>query len=137
VCVCVCVVAAKRGGNDGPKILALASESGTIKLIDTRSASTSASSHSGSGSAFASASTSSAVNTTMQFYPHQNAIFDLAWDQADERLLTASGDQLGAVHRLGQAGEVRREAVLVGHTSSVKTCTWYDDSEYSIPRVGL
>ncbi|KAJ9103282.1 hypothetical protein QFC21_002705 [Naganishia friedmannii] len=113
VYACAYTHAAKRGGV-GPKVLALASESGTIKLIDTN--------HNSS-----SASTTASPSTT-QFYPHSNAIFDLQWDEADERILTASGDQLGAVHRLTEGGDVRREAVLSGHTSSVKTCAWYDQN---------
>ncbi|KAJ9093224.1 hypothetical protein QFC20_007191 [Naganishia adeliensis] len=106
--------AAKTASNEGPKLLALASESGTIKLVDTRY---NATQHQ-----------SSAPGTySTELYPHQNAIFDVQWDEADERLLTASGDQTGAVHRLGE-GEVRRDAVLMGHTSSVKTCAWYDQN---------
>jgi hypothetical protein len=107
--------AAKQASNQGPKLLALASESGTVKLLDTRY---NAQQH-----------RSAAPNTTSwHVYPHQNAVFDVQWDANDESLLTASGDQTGAVHSLGE-GEARRVATLVGHTSSLKTCAWYDQSK--------
>ena len=107
--------AAKRASNQGPKLLALATESGTVKLIDTR---------------YGATHHRSAVpgTTSWQLFPHQNAVFDVQWDASDERLLTASGDQHGAVNRLRE-GEVVREALLQGHTSSLKTCAWYDQSE--------
>ncbi|GHJ85909.1 hypothetical protein NliqN6_2311 [Naganishia liquefaciens] len=106
--------AAKRASNQGPKLLALATESGTVKLIDTR---------------YGATHHRSAVpgTTSWQLFPHQNAVFDVQWDASDERLLTASGDQHGAVNRLRE-GEVVREALLQGHTSSLKTCAWYDQN---------
>lgn len=109
------LTAAKQASSQGPKLLALATESGTVKLIDTRYGATE--------------HRSAAPGTTSwHLYPHQNAVFDVQWDAADERLLTASGDQQGAVNRLRE-GEVVTEAVLQGHTSSVKTCAWYDQSK--------
>lgn len=114
--------AAKQASNEGPKFLALASESGAVKLIDTRFG---AQHH----------RSAPADTTSWQLYPHSNAVFDVQWDASDERLLTAGGDQFGAVNRLGQ-GEVVREALLQGHTSSVKTCAWYDQSEYRFPMGG-
>ncbi|EIE22055.1 WD40 repeat-like protein, partial [Coccomyxa subellipsoidea C-169] len=55
---------------------------------------------------------------TAQWVAHHNAIFDLAWFQEDERMLTGSGDQ--CVH-LWDTASARGVGQFRGHNGSVKS----------------
>jgi denticleless len=70
---------------------------------------------------------------------HPNAVFDLKWSGDDTRIvrspslwlcsadvqLTASGDQTTRIHSL-EGGSPRVTSTMRGHTSSVKTVTFFD-----------
>ncbi|WWC67141.1 uncharacterized protein I206_101048 [Kwoniella pini CBS 10737] len=58
---------------------------------------------------------------------HGNAIFDLKWSKDDSKVLTASGDQSTRLHALTTPTPTLL-ATLTGHTSSVKTTTFFDPS---------
>nr|XP_018266336.1 uncharacterized protein I303_00311 [Kwoniella dejecticola CBS 10117]OBR88494.1 hypothetical protein I303_00311 [Kwoniella dejecticola CBS 10117] len=57
---------------------------------------------------------------------HGNAVFDLKWSKDDSKL-TASGDQSTRLHALTTPTPTLL-ATLTGHTSSVKTTTFFDPS---------
>ncbi|BDA42072.1 probable denticleless protein homolog at N-terminal half [Coccomyxa sp. Obi] len=64
---------------------------------------------------------------TAQWVAHHNAIFDLAWFQNDERMLTGSGDQ--CVH-LWDTASARGVGQFRGHNGSVKSVCPHASNPY-------
>ncbi|KAI3428243.1 hypothetical protein D9Q98_006623 [Chlorella vulgaris] len=61
-----------------------------------------------------------------QWLAHQNAVFDIAWCNGDQHMLTASGDQSIA---LWETGTAEKLACFKGHSGSVKAVAPMPDTQ--------
>ncbi|RAL47155.1 hypothetical protein DM860_014049 [Cuscuta australis] len=89
-------------------IIAVSDEGGYISLYNTRSKFLSSSNY-----------LENAERAKIsEWVAHENAIFDICWNQEDSNILTASGDQS---IKVWDANEQKCVSALMGHTGSVKS----------------